>query len=596
MEYGDLFGGALDIESAVIGALLLEGRIAPAVREQLSSDIFSARRRPITRAILATADQTGVCDIVAVADELDRMGHGGIEMNQELARLAGGVATSANLEGHIKRLRERAEAGGLDDDSLLARCGITRLRPGDDLEHVEDALRRLVGLLDGADPLRRATLREAVIQKLEALKIRAPSRLVDAALTANQSLPTTDKAGRPIVFSDPDPWPEPVDGADLVEEIGATLRRFAVLPEGAADALALWVVHTYAVDEARISPLAALVSPVRRCGKTLVLELLSLVVRRPLAAASITAAAVFRAIETYSPTLLIDEADAFLRDNDELRGVLNSGHTRATAFVLRVVGDEHEPRAFSTWCAKAIALIGSLPPTLEDRAILIPMRRRARAEHVERFRRDRGAVVFEALRRRIARWVNDNREVLRHGDPDVPDALHDRAADNWRPLFAIADVTGSRWPDAARRAALRLAGETEEADGTGVQLLADLRDLFGRKGTDRLGTEEILEELGKLAERPWPTYNRGGKPITARQLARLLRPFDIASRTIRVDEGTAKGYMMADLEDALSRYLPGEGPDSPVLSVTTAQPAPGAGETPISYPSQPPLVTDKNRV
>src|SRR3954464_13802467 len=46
--------------------------------------------------------------------------------------------------------------------------------------------------------------------------------------------------------------------------------------------------------------------------------------------------AVYRAIEEKQPTLLIDEADTFLQGNDELRGILNSGYTRKTAFVVRV--------------------------------------------------------------------------------------------------------------------------------------------------------------------------------------------------------------------------------------------------------------------
>ena len=53
---------------------------------------------------------------------------------------------------------------------------------------------------------------------------------------------------------------------------------------------------------------------------------------------------------------LVDEADTFLRNSDELRGVLNAGHTRASAVVIRTVGDEHEPRTFSVWCPKAMTL------------------------------------------------------------------------------------------------------------------------------------------------------------------------------------------------------------------------------------------------
>jgi hypothetical protein len=68
-------------------------------------------------------------------------------------------------------------------------------------------------------------------------------------------------------------------------------------------------------------------------------------------------------VEIQHPTLLIDEADTFLSENEELRGILNSGHRRGGS-VIRTVGEDFEPRAFSTYSACAIALIGKLPATL----------------------------------------------------------------------------------------------------------------------------------------------------------------------------------------------------------------------------------------
>jgi len=99
-------------------------------------------------------------------------------------------------------------------------------------------------------------------------------------------------------------------------------------------------------------------------------------VRRPLLATNIAPAPLFRCVEEFRPTLLLDEADAWLKENEELRGILNGGHSRKTAKVIRCVGDEHDVRAFSTFCAKAVAGIGRLADTLEDRSIIIPMKRK----------------------------------------------------------------------------------------------------------------------------------------------------------------------------------------------------------------------------
>jgi putative DNA primase/helicase len=182
--------------------------------------------------------------------------------------------------------------------------------------------------------------------------------------------------GQPLSFEEPEPWEDEVEGASLLDDLAATFERYLALPPHASAVLALWVLHTYALSVAGTNPRLAIISPQKRCGKTTLISILSKLVLRPLPASNITPAAVFRAIDTCQPTLLLDEADTFLRENLELRGVLNSGHTRDTAFVIRSVGDDHEPRRFSTWCPMAIALIGGLPDTLADRSVVIEMRRR----------------------------------------------------------------------------------------------------------------------------------------------------------------------------------------------------------------------------
>ena len=172
--------------------------------------------------------------------------------------------------------------------------------------------------------------------------------LVDGAKSATatksaKTKPEKPKQGREVQFDEPDPWPDPVDGDALITAIAATFSRYLALPKHASTALALWVLHAYTFDAWFASPFLAITSPEKRCGKTLLLILLGALVPRRMFAANVTPAVLFRAIEKFNPTLLIDEADTFVRDNDELRGVLNSGHTRTTATVIRAVGDDHDP-------------------------------------------------------------------------------------------------------------------------------------------------------------------------------------------------------------------------------------------------------------
>jgi putative DNA primase/helicase len=337
----------------------------------------------------------------------------------------------------------------------------------------------------------------------------------------------------------------------------------------------LWFIHSHAHAAARVSPILAIRSPEKRCGKTTTLTLATALVNRALPASNITSAALFRAVEKYQPTLLIDEADSFLRDREELRGVINSGHTRATAMVIRTVGDDFEPKVFSTWAPKAIALIGDLPGTIEDRSVVLTLRRRRPDEQVEELRLDR-LESLAPLRSRIARWTADHIEELRHADPDVPAELHDRARDNWRPLLAIADAVGGPWPSLAREAAILLSGQAGDGDAPGVMLLIDLNVLFTERGVDRLASAEIVDALSTMEDRPWPEWRRG-QPITARQLARLLKPFEIRPKKIRFDaDTTAQGYELEDMVDAFSRYIPRPDPEHPEQSNNDAENRPSA--------------------
>jgi putative DNA primase/helicase len=248
---------------------------------------------------------------------------------------------------------------------------------------------------------------------------------------------------------------------------------------------------------------------------------------------------------------LIDEADTFLKNSDELRGILNSGHQRSSAYVIRTIGDDHEPKQFRTWAPKAVALIGKLPPTLASRAIHIELRRKTVSESVERLRSDRHDHL-EPLRRQASRWVADNAESLRSTDPVMPEALSGRTLDNWRPLIAIADLAGGEWPARARRIAQELGGRSEPTDG--IMLLEDIQRIFIKHGSDRLTSSEMARKLSEMEDRPWPEWHQA-KPITPRQIAKLLEPFEVKPGTVRNATGTAKGYKLEDFSDAFTRYV-----------------------------------------
>jgi len=414
------------------------------------------------------------------------------------------------------------------------------------------------------------------LAKIAASNGRAPRPLREKALEA-------PAIGPPTAFN----------GAEVLDELIAIIRRFVVMSWAQAVIVALWVIHTHAFQAAETTPYLSITSAEKESGKTRLLEVLVTLVARPWFTGRVTAAVLIRKIAAECPTLLLDESDAAFKGDKEyaeaLRGQLNTGYRRGGAASLCVgQGANISYKDFETFSPKAIAGIGSLPDTVASRSIPIRLERRAPGETVERWRERRGHELTAPLREKAGAWALANLDALLAAEPEVPEALSDRAQDTAEPLLAIADLAGGEWPERARTALVELHGEGEvEDESMGVRLLADIRDAFDQHSTDKLSTEQLREHLRSLDEAPWGEWGRGDKGLTARGLGDLLRRYRIRSRTIRLGDKTAKGFMREWFEPAFVRYLRSSG-----HTVTTGITEPKAAG---SETWQLPGVTDSER-
>ncbi len=383
-----------------------------------------------------------------------------------------------------------------------------------------------------------------------------------------------------------EPWPEPVDGRALLDEQKQYLQRYVVMPKWVAQTVPLWNVHTYAFELRSVSAYLGIESPVKECGKTTLMTLISKLVNRPEVASNISSPAFYRAIEELRPTLLIDEADTLLPGNAQLRGILNSGYTREMAYVLRVTSERVERRSvgaserdkrgsrppsrsyggtrlarYSCWGPKAIAQIGHLPDTLRSRCIIIRMQKKMPQEECEPFREDKP--LLERLRRQCARFVLDHAAAIATARPELPRGLSDRMVQIWEPLVIVADLAGGDWPEQARQAALGLSASAEENNPVG-SLLFGIWLLFATAAAGRMFTRDLVQGLNSLPDRPWgemtplrgATARQGkGKGITDAWVADQLQPFGIRPRTMRIGQVQAKGYFEEDFQEAFQRYM-----------------------------------------
>jgi putative DNA primase/helicase len=318
----------------------------------------------------------------------------------------------------------------------------------------------------------------------------------------------------------------------------------------------LWTVHTYLLDCFLISPRLAIRSPAPGCGKTTLLDVLEQLVLKPLQTSGATAPVLFRIIEACRPTMLLDEGNKTLANNLEIQAVLNDGHRRGGQTLRNVaVGDDYEPRAFSTYSAMAIAFLKHLPPELHDRSVAIEMDRALQGERIEQFRLDRVDHLV-TIARKIARWAQDHAARIGAADPAMPSGIYNREADNWRPLLAIADVAGGEWPKRVRDAAGRCHAAADVDNRSQLEtLLADIRDVS--RGKTEMLSADLVNRLVALEGHPWAEMGQSGKPITQNKLARMLKPLGIAPENLGL--GRVRGYKVEQFREAFDRYLPQEG-------------------------------------
>ena len=359
-------------------------------------------------------------------------------------------------------------------------------------------------------------------------------------------------------FTDIEPWHEEVEPAKLLDEITATIQRFIVLDKYQAQTAALWISACWFIDVIDCAPLALINAPERACGKTQLLTVMANLAPKAAQASGISPSVLFRMIEAYQPTLFIDEIETVLKDNEDLRGLINAGHTRDSAYVWRSVakGDDFEPKRFTVWGMKAVAGINAIKiaETVTSRSIVFELRRKTSSETVERLRRAEPR-LFETIASKLARFAEDFSNKLSQARPDLPDALGDREQDNFEPLLQVAFVAGGHWPATALNAALTLSGATHTHISTASELLADIQEIFEAKSLLKISTNDLITALCEDTEKSWVTYNRG-KQLTPRQLSNKLKDYGIASKTIRINGyETAKGFECEQFNDAFERYL-----------------------------------------
>jgi Protein of unknown function (DUF3631) len=342
-------------------------------------------------------------------------------------------------------------------------------------------------------------------------------------------------------------------GADLLDQVLTNLETYVAFANRHQPvAGALWTAATHAIEAWQHATRLVITSPMKRCGKSRLMDVVRYMSHSPLACADATTAAIFRSIGDNPPTLFMDEADAMFgtkkaaERNEDLRALFNAGWQRGRP-AIRCFGPGHGVAEFDTFAMVGIAAIKGLPDTITDRAVNIALQRRGPGEHISRFRIRRDAPPLKELGQRLGVWVASIIEELKDVEPDMP--VEDREADAWEPLIAIADAAGGDWPKRARSACKALCESAEDADQElDTLLLTDIKAIFSDAKQTFISSTELVRKLRAIEESPWDAFD-----LTVNRLAHRLKPYHVKSG--HNTDRTVRGYHLDSFRDAFRRHI-----------------------------------------
>ena len=367
------------------------------------------------------------------------------------------------------------------------------------------------------------------------------------------------------------------DGSRLVSDVRDFLTQYVAFPSPEfAIVTALWIMHTWIFGELYTTPRLVFSSPEKRSGKTRAQEVTALLCPCPVNTVNVSPAYLFRRLQPEGgetlPTIFLDETDALFsgkpsESTEQVRGIVNAGYRRgATVGRVEINNKQVTPHDYPVFAPVCLAGIGNLPDTIEDRAIIVHMKRRKPGTKLKPYRDRSANLEAQPLLDRLKTWGEENTLLLASWHdrdyPKMPDSIQDRDADVWEPLFIVAKLAGGEWADTLSKIAPGIVrNQHAEPQSLGELLLRDIRTVFDKTGRDRIFTINLVTELCKLEDAPWATLGKDDSGIDTRFISKTLKPYEVGNHhgspySVKIDGIVGRGYKREDFEDAWCRYLP----------------------------------------
>lgn len=355
-------------------------------------------------------------------------------------------------------------------------------------------------------------------------------------------------------------------GQEIVTRLAAWLRQYVYFPiKGQETIAALWVLHTWMLDNFTSTPYLCLTARTKRAGKTTLLELLSAASRNGQLLATLRPAAIVRLLHATDGrvTVCFDEMESLSKSSvGDLRSILATGYRRGQ---FHIVSSGDKVKAFRTFGAKAFALIGDMTDVIRDRAIIMRLQRAPQGAAIEDYTNPaiRAKAHAEAMELvgEITSWIE------RTGKPQfiTPEFLQGREAEIWLPLWtaahhaalpaamldeiaaAMVDMSAIKSEPASRWTALSEDAEKDQEDADySERVMRDAQSVL-RDDETKIRSTDLVSRLKAIPTAPWRTWRGPGLDVIT--LAALLSRFGISPEAQRFGKGkagdntnVAKGY------------------------------------------------------
>jgi putative DNA primase/helicase len=364
---------------------------------------------------------------------------------------------------------------------------------------------------------------------------------------------------------------EIVKGKDLVEHLVRLFSNHIFFSDKRIPLLlALWTMGTYFFKAFKFYGYVLINSPVKQCGKSLLLDLLSHICFNSTSRLIVPSeASVFREVDANDSTLIIDEVESLGEKDREknagLIALLNGGFQKDSKVsrVEKIEGNKIDIAYFSAYSPKALAGIKKVVATIEDRSHRITMKKKLETEKILRFDLRKQEKEVELLREDLYLWalrnVADVIEVYGRSDEFKRiEPIDDRQRDILEPLLSIASIIDAESDDEGQKTYRQLVDlaldmstnrhEREQLDATIPTMITIMGEFLGEESERFVSSEDLLTKV----------KNDDGLNFisTKWKLAGFLSKFDLHTGFHRQDGKPKRGYLISQkwVEETKARY------------------------------------------